>query len=417
MLLLAIVIGLCARRARSRKAAAPEGAGADPTKPAGSKPSSKQGYSSVGRDEEAQGQEVGIDAATEEWAARMATQRAGGGTGAQPSTPAGAAMCGAGPVPNFAATVPDVAVDAATEEWAARIAAQRAGGSVAAPTSTSLTCAAGLGLGPGACCCSCGAGPVPSFGSPAGGAAPAGRANGAGLAAAEDEAAAFAGFDGFGGDPEVTMEYDERSGWKSHQHSCAAAHPAGGSASGAQYPAGAAAGAAPWSLGLSPVPVPTCCAFSDDIDWGLLGGPSQEEAPRTAPRGAEPADATGGGGDDDSDEDGFTVFDGFGKEGGTKGGGGAGGASTSAGLSWDEERKMWEQKNNAGGGRRGSSGGSPWDLRSPSSLRALRSQAEKVFDGAVGNSLFTSPSIRRLRQSTDELFSGVRSLFRFSWFS
>jgi hypothetical protein len=76
---------------------------------------------------------------------------------------------------------------------------------------------------------------------------------------------------------------------------------------------------------------------------------------------------------------------------------------------------MWEQKNN--GGRRGSSGGSPWDLRSPSSLRALRTQAEKVFDGAVGNSLFTSPSIRRLRQSTDELFSGVRSLFRFPWFS
>ena len=385
----------------------------------------------MGRDEEAQGQEVGIDAATEEWAARMATQRAGGSAGAQPSTPAGGAMCGAGPVPNFAAAVPDVAVDAATEEWAARIAAQRAGGSVASPTSTSLTCAAGLGLGPGACCCSCGAGPVPSFGTAAGGAAPAGRADGsAGLAAAEEEAAAFAGFDGFGGDAEVTMEYDERSGWRSHQreqpgaHSCAAAHPAGsaGSASGALYPAGAAAGAAPWSLGLAPVPAPTCCAFSDDIDWGTLGGPSQEEAPRTAPRGgADPADATGGGGDDDSDEDGFTVFDGFGKEGGTKGGGGggAGAASSSAGLSWDEERKMWEQKSTGRDqrGRRGSSGGSPWDLRSPSSLRALRSQAEKVFDGAVGNSLFTSPSIRRLRQSTDELFSGVRSLFRFSWFS
>jgi hypothetical protein len=76
---------------------------------------------------------------------------------------------------------------------------------------------------------------------------------------------------------------------------------------------------------------------------------------------------------------------------------------------------MWERKGK--GGRRGSGGGSPWDLRSPSSLRALRSQAERVFDGAVGNALFTSPSIRRLRQSTDELWTGVRSLFRFSWFS
>ena len=100
---------------------------------------------------------------------------------------------------------------------------------------------------------------------------------------------------------------------------------------------------------------------------------------------------------------------------GEGGGGGAGGASASAGLSWDDERKMWERKGK--GGRRGSGGGSPWDLRSPSSLRALRSQAERVFDGAVGNALFTSPSIRRLRQSTDELWTGVRSLFRFSWFS
>ena len=64
---------------------------------------------------------------------------------------------------------------------------------------------------------------------------------------------------------------------------------------------------------------PTCCAFSDDIDWGILGGPSQEaEAPRTAPRGGEPGGATGGatggGEDDESDEDGFTVFDGFGTD-------------------------------------------------------------------------------------------------------
>ena len=111
-LLLAIVVGLCARRARSRKDAAADEAGDDPAKPAGSKPSSKQGYASVGRDEEAPGAEVEIDAATEEWAARMASQRGRGGTGAPPSTPAGAAMIGgAGPVPNFAA-VPDVAVDA-----------------------------------------------------------------------------------------------------------------------------------------------------------------------------------------------------------------------------------------------------------------------------------------------------------------
>ena len=90
-------------------------------------------------------------------------------------------------------------------------------------------------------------------------------------------------------------------------------------------------------------------------------------------------------------------------------------------MSWDDERKMWNQAASSNPfssnpfARRG--GGSPWDLRSPSSLRALRSQAERVFDGAVGNSLFTSPSIRRLRQSTDELWTGVRSLFRFSWFS
>ena len=87
---------------------------------------------------------------------------------------------------------------------------------------------------------------------------------------------------------------------------------------------------------------------------------------------------------------------------------------------------MWGKAGSAGG-RRGAAGSSPWDLRSaafrsPTSLRALRSQAEKVFDGAVGNSLFTSPSVstsvRRLKQSTEELFSGVRSLFSFrGWFS
>ena len=59
--------------------------------------------------------------------------------------------------------------------------------------------------------------------------------------AAEDEAAAFAGFDGFEADPEVTMEHDERSDWSSRPHGGAATHTSVGGASAAHHSAGATA--------------------------------------------------------------------------------------------------------------------------------------------------------------------------------
>jgi hypothetical protein len=116
---------------------------------------------------------------------------------------------------------------------------------------------------------------VPNFGALAAGAAAPGGAHGAGSAnpnpnpdpnadpnpdpnpdpdpdpspnptAAEDEAAAFAGFDGFEADPEVTMEYDERSGWSNHRpHGGAATRPSVGGASAAQHSAGATASPEP----------------------------------------------------------------------------------------------------------------------------------------------------------------------------
>ena len=351
---------------------------------------------------------------------------------------------------------PQEAVDAATEEWAARIAASKAGCAQPVCCSTTLAC----GSGWGGARSGCGAGAVPSFaaggggagavpnfasppagggcGAPGCGASAAGGGVGGAGGAAANEDAGFDGFDGFGGE-----EYDERSGWsrptpppqqtQQMQMQMQSAAPGGGASSFCS-PMGSGGGAPPMGA----------CAFSSDIDWSVLGGPSEE--PGGGGGGGSGGDPFGGlgggdsglgslgGGDDDEDDEGFTIFDGFGKDmrptktnGGGAAGGKAGGKAATAGLSWDDERKMWERKNGGGlfgsGGRwggRGGGGGSPWDLRStvlrsPASLASLRSQADRIFEGAVPTSLFAAPSMQRLQRRTDELVANVRSYFG-GWF-
>jgi len=104
----------------------------------------------------------------------------------------------------------------------------------------------------------------------------------------------------------------------------------------------------------------------------------------------------------------------LGEGGGSSGGGGGrSGANTGEGLSWDAERGLWKESKP----RSAFSGmSSSWDLRSagsafksPTSLLRLRSQAEKVFDDAVGSSLFTSPSMQRFKKQTDDMFATLSS--------
>jgi len=143
----------------------------------------------------------------------------------------------------------------------------------------------------------------------------------------------------------------------------------------------------------------------EELNWGILG---------------EGGGSSGGGGaaaPHDDDDDDIPIFDGFQDNkpvlGGGGGGGGRSGANTGEGLSWDAERGLWKESKP----RSAFSGmSSSWDLRSagsafksPTSLLRLRSQAEKVFDDAVGSSLFTSPSMQRFKKQTDDMFATLSS--------
>ena len=94
------------------------------------------------------------------------------------------------------------------------------------------------------------------------------------------------------------------------------------------------------------------------------------------------------------------------------------GRNDGSGLSWDAERKVWEKHTKAnpfGGAGRSSFGG--WDLRasasftSPASLLRIRSQAEKIFEDNVSSSIFSSPSMQRLKAQTDSMFAGLTDSF------
>ena len=146
----------------------------------------------------------------------------------------------------------------------------------------------------------------------------------------------------------------------------------------------------------------------------------------------------GGGGAEEEEEDEFTVFDTWDENNkptnatrGGKGGGkgGKGKASSGEGLTWDQERQVWERQSRSSFGGNPFASKSPfsWDLRastfkSPASLMRIRAQAEKVFDDAVSNSIFTSPSMQRFKQQTDSMIANVQSTFTditstlFSWF-
>ena len=150
-------------------------------------------------------------------------------------------------------------------------------------------------------------------------------------------------------------------------------------------------------------------------------------------------DGVPGGLDDEDDE--FEVFSGFDKDNKPTNkpttSGGRGGGNDGSGLSWDAERKVWEKhtKANPWGGNSSSRSSFGWDLRgsatftSPASLLRIRSQAEKIFDDNISSSIFSSPSMQRLKAQTDSMFAGltdsistVTSVFTdvrstlFSWF-
>lgn len=81
------------------------------------------------------------------------------------------------------------------------------------------------------------------------------------------------------------------------------------------------------------------------------------------------------------------------------------------GLSWDAERGLWKETKPRGAFGSLSSGG--WDLRgsatfkSPASLLRIRSQAEKIFNDNVSESLFTSPTMQRFKKQTDDMFASL----------
>jgi hypothetical protein len=153
----------------------------------------------------------------------------------------------------------------------------------------------------------------------------------------------------------------------------------------------------------------------DELDWGILG---EGNAGGAFDLGEEPA--SGGsrrpGPSEDDDDDDFTVFDGFRDNKPVLGGAsnaGAKKASAGEGLSWDAERGLWKESKPRSAFASMTSG---WDQRksafsTPSSLFRIRSQAEKVFDDAIGTSLFTSPSMVRFKKQTDDMFASLSSTF------
>ena len=50
-------------------------------------------------------------------------------------------------------------------------------------------------------------------------------------------------------------------------------------------------------------------------------------------------------------------------------------------------------------------------FKSPAALVRIRAQAEKVFDDAISSSIFTSPSMQRIKRQTDTMFAEVSKTF------
>jgi len=317
-------------------------------------------------------------------------------------------------------------IDPVAEEWAARLAAQREGREY---TPKTPACGGAVPSGPG-----CGA--VPNFAS--------GSAAG-GVAATEEE------FDGFGGFEDDPAEEDDdgpdpaqAAAW-GHQTPL----PTGGYGHG--FGSGMGSGPPPSSanwgdIGMLEQPssvsgptidfgqLDTGSKQDDGIDWGILGDTGLVGAGGGRGGGRGGGDCGGGGGkggkkksdahQDDDEEDEFAVFDGF-EDGRAVLGAGTGqpgkkkkAAKASEGLSWDAERGLWkETKPQSAFGSLGSGGA--WDLRaagsafrSPASLLRIRSQAEKIFNDNISDSIFTSPSMQRFKKQTDDMFATLTGTAR-----
>ena len=203
----------------------------------------------------------------------------------------------------------------------------------------------------------------------------------------------------------------------------------------------------------------------DEINWGILGEGTQEDAgdpfaPSTfggGGGGGGQKDVERGGGNDEEEDDEFTVFAGFDKdnrptnkknEARTNRG-----ASSGEGLSWDAERKACVRSTHTHTRLHRTLSSAPFltvslchlsckhtglgeaehmgrkqpllvtriarrELGLTERRRVLplarepariRSQAERVFNDSYSNSLFTSPALQRFKAQTDSMLADVQS--------
>ena len=296
--------------------------------------------------------------------------------------------------------LPDTEVDAATAEWAARIAASRGGGGggggdgggFGPPTTTALACGNGMGAA------------VPSFASPGGpqpgmvtpqpGGAPPPQEDFGGFGGFDDpEAGGGGGGGGWGAPPgqgpPVTPMVGQQGlgnpalggfgGAPSTQQSDVDWSILGGASSAANDP---------WD---NPQP-PEAQGQEDDEEEGdftIFDGFGRDNKPTNKAGGG------GGGGGAQAAQSGLS-WDDERKMWNQSSSGGWGGAFGGA---------------RRGGAFGSASKSSPWDLRSqmgtPASIKAFRAQAERVFNDNVSSSLFASPTMQRFKRQTDDLLGGL----------
>jgi len=291
--------------------------------------------------------------------------------------------------------IPEQEIDAATEEWAARIAMQRSGAAPGDGAGCTTLAAGGLpgGGGCGGCGGGGGGGAAAGFASPGGAGLPPGMTTPQPSAPpAQEDFGGFGGFDGDGG--------GGAGGWGAGGGGTPMVGQQGldGGMGGGGFGGPSQAGASDIDWGMLAEPTAAVGGgrgedkddpFSvqepqeDDDDFIAFGGFGHDGKPTTKPdaKGA----ASGMSWDDErkmwnqaSTSNPFASNP-FGRRGGGGGGGGGGGSP-------------WDLRSNLG---------------TPTSLKDFRRQAEKVFNDNVSASLFASPSMQRFKRQSDDFFSGV----------
>tara|TARA_B100000795_G_scaffold260427_1_gene236314 strand:- start:4932 stop:5945 length:1014 start_codon:yes stop_codon:yes gene_type:complete len=289
--------------------------------------------------------------------------------------------------------IPEQEIDAATEEWAARIAMQRSGAGPGDGAGCTTLAAGGLPGGGG--CGGCGGGAAAGFASPGGAGLPPGMTTPQPSAPpGQEDFGGFGGFDGDGGGGGG----GGGAGWGAPQGAggtpMVGQQGLDGGMGGGGFGGPSQAGASDIDWGMLAEPTAGGGGgrgedkddpFSvqepqeeDDDDFIAFGGFGHDGKPQTKPdaKGA----ASGMSWDDErkmwnqaSTSNPFASNP-FGRRGG--GGGGS----------------PWDLRSNLG---------------TPTSIKDFRRQAEKVFNDNVSASLFASPSMQRFKRQTDDFLSGV----------